>query len=1097
MSPNADAPAELKTAKEHEEKFKWLEAARSYERMLRSKVRTASSIAETYERMGFCYGHASMQVEDAEEFRKLEQLAVDAYKNAAKLFEKEDKNHGRSAQCNAIAEYLRSWLSSDPSEKRRMFEEACSFAKESLKAYEDAGDELNYGKMCNDALLCLLERLYAASDSEEMKTIVQEGTECAKKAIAILSKLGDKSELLRAYFTASLHDWYAANISEQEEEASAFAQRSSSYSEKALELSKEVNNPYYAAMSNWAAGICTLLFTEKAESALEYAKEMLRQATIVRDNYLKGVASYVLAFATNWMMVREGDPDKKKEGHEKIIKYAEDAIHCLQFVFQDYFIAQTYWVYAESCSSLARDVEATLEGKRALLEKAANLGRKGLEHATRSGSADATGVTLHALSKALQFYASLETRTEEKTRHLKEALIYREEHNKIGERAFPFNDWVRGVGKSYEGQIKAELAKAEADKDKKRAFLESAVSDMENGVSRCRKAISSHPVPTLIAALATFEDWFGGMLNDFYALTEDKRVLSRAVEIHEYAAQEFKRVNLPSRAAESYWKRARNLDRLGEHQEAARSFENAFAEYEVAAQRTPHFADFYLDYATYMKAWSEIEKANLAHKNEKYSSAMRHYEEIANLLKPSELWGYVSSNFFAWSLLEQAEDLSRKENNAEAIEVFKKAAQLFKEAKDSFEEEIGKIQNLDEKEKAIELGKASMHRRDYCLARVDVEEARIYDLRGDYAESAEEYDSAATKFEKMLETMETENDRKEIKPIAYMCRAWQKMKMADARASPELYGEASDLFLKAKEHSTKDRTNLLAQGNGAFCEALEHGTKFEATREKGDFAKAKQYLESAASYYLKAGFENASVWTSATEILFDAYNFMINAEIEDDPERKMKACLLAERCLEKSAKLYETAGYVGKRDEVLRILGKVKEKREFALSLGELMTAPSEALSTSMIPAPASSVEEPVGLLKFEGAFVQANLIVRQTEVVVGGSLGLEIQLVNLGKKTAFLMKVQEVIPEGFDLIEKPEKCMVNDGFIDLKARKVAPLGTEEMRITLRPRKKGKFAFTPKIQFMDEAGEYKSFVLEQVMVTVKELGIRGWLRGQG
>jgi hypothetical protein len=116
---------------------------------------------------------------------------------------------------------------------------------------------------------------------------------------------------------------------------------------------------------------------------------------------------------------------------------------------------------------------------------------------------------------------------------------------------------------------------------------------------------------------------------------------------------------------------------------------------------------------------------------------------------------------------------------------------------------------------------------------------------------------------------------------------------------------------------------------------------------------------------------------------------------------------------------------------------------------------------------------------------------------VVGGSLGLEIQLVNLGKKTAFLMKVQEVIPEGFDLIEKPEKCVANDGFIDLKARKVAPLGTEEMRITLRPRKKGKFAFTPKIQFMDEAGEYKSFELEHVMVTVKELGIRGWLRGQG
>jgi hypothetical protein len=49
----------------------------------------------------------------------------------------------------------------------------------------------------------------------------------------------------------------------------------------------------------------------------------------------------------------------------------------------------------------------------------------------------------------------------------------------------------------------------------------------------------------------------------------------------------------------------------------------------------------------------------------------------------------------------------------------------------------------------------------------------------------------------------------------------------------------------------------------------------------------------------------------------------------------------------------------------------------------------------------------------------------------------------------------------------------------------------------LKPKKKGKFVFTPKIQFMDEAGEYKSCELEQVTVTVKELGIRGWLKGQG
>jgi hypothetical protein len=1099
MPLNPDKKALLKKAEEQKRKNEWLEAAKSYEQLLSYEPKTGALPAETWERIGFCYGYASRQAEDLEAFKRTRQLAVEAYEKGAELFEKEGdlENQGKGAQCRATAAYLHSWLMSDPPEKRKILEECRKFGRKSLDSYEAAGDEHGYGKMCNDLLLCLLESLYVASNSKEMRNIAKEGVECANRAIAVLSKLGDKSELLCAYFTASLQSWYAEEISEQPDERKELMQKSLSYSEEALKLSKEVVNPYYVAMANWAAAFCTLLFTDKVQSSLDYAQEMLKQGMAVKDNYLKGVASYVLAFVTNWMTLREADPDKKKEGFRKIIKCGEDAIQYLQLVSQDFFIAQTCTYYAESYSSQARDFEASPEEKRAILEKAVEIGRKGLEHANRSGSPDATGSTLHALSKALHFYSNLETGKDKKAKLLEEALAHRKEYNRIVERAFPSNDWIHSVGENYEGLIKAELAKLETDKGKKRAFLESAVADMEEGIARSRKWILSRPIPTLIAAVARFEDGFGGTLNELYLSTGDKNTLGKTIEVYEDAAKEFKKVNLPTRAAESYWKMAKNQDNLGEHQKAAENFEKAFTEYKAAAKATPNFKDFYLDYATYMEAWSEIERAKFSHEQEEYATAMKHYEKIACLLKPSKLWSYLSPNFLAWSLLEQAEDLSRKGDGARSVEAFKKAADLFEDARKAFEEEIDKIQNLDEKEKAIDLCRASMRRKDYCLARVNVEEAIMCDQKGDHAKSAENYDSAASSFQKMLETVESETDREEIEPIAYMSRAWQKMKMADARFSPELYSEASDLFLKAKEHSINDRTTLLASGNSAFCKALQHGTRFEVTREKDDFSKAKQYLGSAANFYLKAGFDNASEWTNATEILFDAYNYMINAELEADPDKKMKSYMLAEKCLERSAILYETAGYIGKRDEVLKTLGKVKEKREFALSLGELLTAPGDASSTRVISAPSLTVEEPVGLLKFEREFIQANLIARQREVVVGENFGLELQLVNLGKKTAFLIKLEEIIPDGFDLIEKPEKCMANDGFLNLKGRKVGPLETEEMKLVLKPKKKGKFVFTPKIQFTDEAGEPRSFALEQVTVTVKELGIRGWLKGQG
>ncbi len=142
-------------------------------------------------------------------------------------------------------------------------------------------------------------------------------------------------------------------------------------------------------------------------------------------------------------------------------------------------------------------------------------------------------------------------------------------------------------------------------------------------------------------------------------------------------------------------------------------------------------------------------------------------------------------------------------------------------------------------------------------------------------------------------------------------------------------------------------------------------------------------------------------------------------------------------------------------------------------------------------------MEEPVGFSKFEGAFVQANLVANKREVVVGENFRLEIHLANLGKDPAYLIRVEKITAEGVRLIEKPEKCIVDDGCLNFKGRKLAALETEEIKLTFKPRKKGKFVFKPKIQYMNEAGEYKSCELEQVTVNVKQLGIRGWLKGPG
>jgi uncharacterized repeat protein (TIGR01451 family) len=230
-------------------------------------------------------------------------------------------------------------------------------------------------------------------------------------------------------------------------------------------------------------------------------------------------------------------------------------------------------------------------------------------------------------------------------------------------------------------------------------------------------------------------------------------------------------------------------------------------------------------------------------------------------------------------------------------------------------------------------------------------------------------------------------------------------------------------------------------------------------------------------------------------LLFDAYVHIGNAERETDPEKKTKLYTMAEKILQTSAGSFMKAEHPEKREQVLKLLEKVKEERELAMSLSEVLHAPT-IVSTTVFSAPTPTHESAVGLERFEQADIQANLIIRQKEVKVGEPLSLTIELVNAGKGPALLIKVNEIIPEGFDLTEKPETYRIEDSYIDMKGKRLGPLKTEELRLILRPKVQGTFALKPTILYLDENGKYKSHELETVTIIVKELGIKGWLKGE-
>jgi len=1085
----------MSRASELERNYDWMGSVGLYRVALGMVAeRDVLKAAETHERIGYGFFRGATQADSVEEFRKRMGMSVESYERGAELFEKVMPVRG--LYCRAMARYSDSWFVEDPSRKKELLDDCWRLIEEALEGFDAAGDQFGYGKAFHGLPLCLLDRYGLAEDWHESKRIVKEALKYAQKASQRLSQIEFENELAWTFTMVSFLVLDALDTGFFDEEKGELISVVSSYLEKALGISERIEDAYLQVFLRFALGWNVAMTEGDLQVVWKHAEKALEQAKKSKDHFLIREAYLALHWTADLTADMEEDPDKKKERRKMSIQFAEESIRHGLLVCRYRDVSLAYSTYLVDSYTKLAQAETNLQEKSAILKRSIEVGRKGSEYAQASGSQNAMNSIFHVISKAILFLSELEIDANEKEKLLEEALELREKTIQISDQVYPPYSWNPGVFQNYLALIKAELARMEKSEEKKRHLLEEAVSSMEKCLEMCMKSVSKGVALVYnFRVLGWYHDWFGEILDQLYSITKDEKVINRAIEVYRDAAQLYQRVGMPSRVAEAYWKAAKLYDRRGEYAKAADNFEQASKNYQLVAEKIPQFKCFYEDHKSYMQAWSEFEKAKLTHQKEQYEQSKTHYENSANLLKPTKRWRYLASNFAAWATLEQAEDLSKREKSEDARQAFQLAAQQFSEAKSSLDEEAKKIESPDEKANALELAKASERREEYCLARAELEEATMHGKKGDQAASAEKYDSVAERFKKIAEKLEDESDRNELLFQANLCRALEKMELAEEKADPDLYAEASELFTKTQKITTKKRNALLALGNSCFCKALESGTKFKVTPNADLYTTAKQYMEMAAHHYTEAGFETASKWTKATQRLFDAYVYMRNAESEIDPEKKVKHYQLAENHLDLAARLYETAGYLTKRDEILRHLERVREEKEILITPTEILKAPTIVSATPTISAPIPKREEAVGLEGFEHANIQANLFIRLKEVKVGEDINLEIELVNAGKRPALLVKTEQIIPEGFEIREKPEIYRVEDSYLNMKGKRLEPLKTEEVKLVLKALTKGTFTLKPRVLYLDETGKYRSHEPEPATIKVKELGISGWLKG--
>jgi tetratricopeptide (TPR) repeat protein len=126
------------------------------------------------------------------------------------------------------------------------------------------------------------------------------------------------------------------------------------------------------------------------------------------------------------------------------------------------------------------------------------------------------------------------------------------------------------------------------------------LKDSVLAIENCRRVIKAHlekdPLDFRYSKYGDFQHNFGRIYRELYLLTKDRSLLTKAIEIYTDAINDYNKINLITKEAESYWQKAKLHDHLGKEYEATQDYEAAAKAYSKAAEKIPQLRVFYKEH---------------------------------------------------------------------------------------------------------------------------------------------------------------------------------------------------------------------------------------------------------------------------------------------------------------------------------------------------------------------------------------------------------------------------------------------------------------------------------------------------------------------
>jgi hypothetical protein len=548
--------------------------------------------------------------------------------------------------------------------------------------------------------------------------------------------------------------------------------------------------------------------------------------------------------------------------------------------------------------------------------------------------------------------------------------------------------------------------------------------------------------------------------------------------------------NWNEKLAESYWLTGQILDVEGDFLGSASFFSKACEAYEAARVASEN-SRVYQGFANFMQALNKIELAKEAHRSSNFELASKSYAEAAKFVALSRRWEHRAPVLRAESVIEEAERASSSEDFESSLNSFRKAIEILTRFKEDVGSQKGWSEDIDELERQSDV------LIKFCKARIMLETSKHAYQVGNLEQSISELKSAEEMFLSLASNSAISSDplkASELRTLASLCIALSAFQRAQQENNPGLYVKARKIFEGAAETSSSKYLRALLLGLSNFASFLYSSTSLESSLE-GSFDVQKviecnKSLDRSELMFRRVGNRSFLNLLRASKHILDATIKMSAAEREiENPELKASLYSQAQKSLSYASRYYESLGASKRVREALKMVTAVRNhQRLLPLAHDIIAEVASSQIIYSTISTSSLLDQTPSSAGRAAGsAFIALDVEIPQSYLTTDEEFSYYIYLSNLGLKPAVAFRMDEVAPEGFEIVKAPYPIIAGRS-LKLNLR-IDPSSEKKIALQLRPLSSGDFVWHPSLIYLDEGRNYRATKPQTVRAVIESPGL--------